>query len=467
MPPSSNIVIPTAKTEYHPAQLMNIKESTPEGNADVVSHLLGQAGATNEQVTEHCVLVHGDLATIERLAAACFSRGPERTETNRMQFIVPIPGLFHFQMAATDALHRIYIAPPKCHTDSTSLLNHVGILRPKEVAKIRSSPIFRQMHDVIHHDTWARTLDCWRVVVKQQYPGCESLKQYSESEEVSWADITRLSLVLATQYVANDEALMKEGKRPKRDHDIVLKNSKMWLRDAFLYLDLCHAIRYGDVGAIEELIVPWTWLFSNCNKHKYATHLTRFILTLKHVYPPSLRNAIEMHWLCNLTGRPDGNKPIDWLREVDNCYEKCIFGPAQSNRTLPLLMKRSLLISVLRGVHTMVENNFHITSRTSRHAKPDMRSSIQRLIAHLEQHGPHEYKPGRGIESDPSGKVFEVQDHLHPHTIIGRMSTLFPKRHDLQTATSLIPDEATNKEREEVIEVLDDNAKFANVTVYD
>ncbi|KAH7904696.1 hypothetical protein BJ138DRAFT_1018765, partial [Hygrophoropsis aurantiaca] len=107
--------IPVHKTEQIPFRSMKIKQSTTDGNIEVMENLLKQGGigepsgeefdAGNDvDMSEHVLLVHGDLLTKERLDSVRESRRIEDTAKNRFQYIIFVLGLFHYKMACADAL---------------------------------------------------------------------------------------------------------------------------------------------------------------------------------------------------------------------------------------------------------------------------------------------------------------------------------------------------------------------------
>ncbi|KAG1839243.1 hypothetical protein F4604DRAFT_1885308 [Suillus subluteus] len=102
--------IPLHKTEQVPCCAMNIKQSTTDGNVVVMENLLHQGGIGDPNssefdkdhdidMSEHVILVHGDLLTKERLNTVSDSRRIETTPKNRLQYVVFLPGLFHYKMA--------------------------------------------------------------------------------------------------------------------------------------------------------------------------------------------------------------------------------------------------------------------------------------------------------------------------------------------------------------------------------
>lgn len=96
------------------------------------------ATAETKDISDHVVLVHGDLSTCERVQSLQKSRGEEKTPWLRYQFVVFILGLFHLKMACADAIWKLFIFPQASRHDETSLFKQVAEIRPKETGKIGS-----------------------------------------------------------------------------------------------------------------------------------------------------------------------------------------------------------------------------------------------------------------------------------------------------------------------------------------
>ncbi|KAG1894328.1 uncharacterized protein F5891DRAFT_961711, partial [Suillus fuscotomentosus] len=107
--------IPVHKTNQIPCRAMDIKQSTTDGNVEVLDNLFRQGGIGDPRdsgfdvehdvdMSEHIMLIHGDLLTKERLDTVRNSRCIEHTPKNRFQYVIFLPGLFHYKMACTDAI---------------------------------------------------------------------------------------------------------------------------------------------------------------------------------------------------------------------------------------------------------------------------------------------------------------------------------------------------------------------------
>ncbi|KAG2134981.1 hypothetical protein BD769DRAFT_1353025, partial [Suillus cothurnatus] len=107
--------IPLHKTTQIPCRAMDIKQSTTDGNMEVLNNLFRQGGIGNPgdsgfdvkhdvDMSDHVILIHGDLLTKERLDTLCNSWRIEHTLKNRFQYVIFLPGLFHYKMACADAI---------------------------------------------------------------------------------------------------------------------------------------------------------------------------------------------------------------------------------------------------------------------------------------------------------------------------------------------------------------------------
>lgn len=297
--PESVWVIPLHKTEQVPCRAMKIKQSTTDGNIQVVDNLheqggIGEAGEKgvligwDRDMSEWVILIHGDLLTKERLDAIKASRAIEDTPKRRFQHLIFLPGLFHYKMACADAFWRTWVKPKETHSDVNSVIEHVGVLRPDETGKFATKPGFRRVHDVIHHDLWASMLDCWQLEAKLQNPAWTTLEAFAAAEP-SWDLIKKMSEIIVEKYVATTPNLSILRDRPLDQRDCRFENQILRNRDELLYVELCHAMNAGDVGRVESSFVPWSYIFKATGKYKYASQIVKFEQDLKHKYPPELR----------------------------------------------------------------------------------------------------------------------------------------------------------------------------------
>ncbi|KAJ3768643.1 hypothetical protein FB446DRAFT_650151 [Lentinula raphanica] len=310
------------KDTQYPAEAVNADEGTYDGNAQVITSLLDQTSTSADELERYVEFFHGDLGTLERIEGLRKMRWIEGSAQNRLDFLLFIPGLFHMKMAAADAYARIHVTPVANRGEKLGVNEYLNHLRPKATAEFtsKSGPSFRSMHDAIHHVVWTDILQCFAREVKTQYQ-FDTLKSFAMSEKCTWGTIVQLSELVVSKYIPDHDFPLRTLK-PDSERDLVFENLAIRNRDGLIYLGFSRAINYGDVGRIIQLFPYLIATFAAVGKHKYASHMTRFLTDLKRRYPPALRNAILSNWLFNKKGTPDGFRPFDWLQELNNLYTK-------------------------------------------------------------------------------------------------------------------------------------------------
>ncbi|KIJ58558.1 hypothetical protein HYDPIDRAFT_73632, partial [Hydnomerulius pinastri MD-312] len=242
-----------------------------------------------------------DLGTGERLQSAQLRRSIESTPWNRFQHVIFVPGLFHLKMACADAIWRCFLHPLAAREDETSLMRDVTYLRPKETGVYCSKPGFRRMHQLIGHAGTCRRLDCWRAHLHSKNSKYTDLGTFADSKP-SLDELRSLADELAQNYVATHR-LHRMRRRPAKERDLQFENALLLNKYFLLYEELSYAMNCGDIGRVETCIVSWIPILKAVGKHKYATHMTNFLLNVHFVYPSGLKRAVRYHMLVNPTGK--------------------------------------------------------------------------------------------------------------------------------------------------------------------
>jgi len=291
--------IPIRKMRHAPARAMDINQSRVSGNIQAISALLTQGGVGDPEdnapegsdvvdVSPYVVLIHGDLGTAERVVSLLECRSLEGTPWRRFQYVVFVLGLFHLKMACADALWRIFIEPRSAWEDPNGLMHLIAIHRPRETGLIGSHPGFRRMHDVIVQEGIAFRLDAWRVEAQKRDPLFSTLEAFAASSP-SLELLKEMAHVLAIEYVKTDEAVARMQQNPETTRDQQHENILLLQHYFLLYEEISFAMNEGDIGRVETLFPPWICLFKATGKHKYATHMVKFLTDIHFMYPPGLR----------------------------------------------------------------------------------------------------------------------------------------------------------------------------------
>ncbi|KDQ12458.1 hypothetical protein BOTBODRAFT_56741 [Botryobasidium botryosum FD-172 SS1] len=294
-----------------------------------------------------------------------------------------MPGFFHIKMACAEAIWKIFIEAtkpgPGGSSHKHSIFTLCALLRPKEIAKIGSNPGFRMQHTLINHVLAASILLCWTNEVRARY-GYGTLEEWAKHSP-TYDDFVDISEEIVKSHVAP-----QAFHPPTEDEgaDMVRDTMKVWNWDALLYTMTSHAANTGDVGRVEQLLLLWIYIWKGVGKHKYAKHITDFLLNLNEGWPPRLSRAIRLNWLVNPTGKPDGFRGVDWVLEWNNLRHKRTHSGQGPNQTIRYIIKQSPLVEVFQNTHKVIEVGFALTSRTLKHPPPVMKKTLEHVRSYME-----------------------------------------------------------------------------------
>lgn len=297
--PDTVEAIPLSKLEYTPLRTMDLNQSTVSGNIEAIQNMFTQAGLRSSSdsraaaddvvdLKDFAIIVNGDLGTYERVLSALRRRSVEDTEHDRLQSVVFAIGLFHFKMAAADAIWRIHVSPDKARIDDTSFMKIIAKLRPKDSSRLVANAKFRQQHELIAHVSSVLQLDAWRVEVHKR-TGLKSLEEWAERKP-SLTEVEAVAEALVRDYVEGEGLDLFEMEcASTATRDLARHNIMRLQHHLLLYVELCYAMNMGDIGRVESLFAPWIQIFRATGKHKYGNHTLRFLHALYFIYPDGLR----------------------------------------------------------------------------------------------------------------------------------------------------------------------------------
>jgi hypothetical protein len=130
-------------------------------------------------------------------------------------------------------------------------------------------------------------LDCRHVEAELRNSCWSSLKSFLEAGP-SWKTIVNISETIVEKYIASMPTLADMQTKTNSKRDKILENQTLHNHDGYLYLDMRHAMKTRDIGHVEMLSLPWIYIFKAIGKHKYASHLARFLKQLLKIFPKEL-----------------------------------------------------------------------------------------------------------------------------------------------------------------------------------
>ncbi|CDO75293.1 hypothetical protein BN946_scf184654.g1 [Trametes cinnabarina] len=191
-------------------------------------------------------------------------------------------------MAAADAIWRILITPDDARVDHAGFMKIIGQLRPDDSLRLVSNAKFRERHDLIRHVLILLLLDAWRVEVHKRL-GFATLDEWAASKP-GLEEVEDVAQAVIQEYVEGEGAdVWADQEKSAGQRDKVKENTSRVLNYLLLYEELSYAMNAGDIGRVETVLAPWVCIFRAVGKHKYATHMLRFVHALHLVHPPGLR----------------------------------------------------------------------------------------------------------------------------------------------------------------------------------
>ncbi|KAF8983859.1 hypothetical protein BDQ17DRAFT_1261032, partial [Cyathus striatus] len=331
------------------------------------------------------VIVFGDLLTGQHVRSILESRSEESTSWFRMQFIIFVIGLFHFKMACTDAIWKIFIYPLSSNkNDQNSLMTYIEQIHPRETVKIESKPGFHQMHEVIQHVGIASRIDAWRTEVTKMYPVVKNLEDFALMNP-TWEDLQSIAKKLCINYVASGnptEPTSLSGL--PNDEDQQLQNMRVMQQYFLLYEETTYALNHGDIGHVETCFMPWMFIFLGCGKVKYAAELRQYLENVHFHYSKGLRFAKHNNLYIKVC-----KTIIAYVSLTLNSLSKltwqyyCIYGGKFSNHQKQQILSESPLIEVYKNTQFQFEKMFCLEHKTNRHSPPDMMMTFSKLAKYM------------------------------------------------------------------------------------
>ncbi|KAG2064072.1 hypothetical protein BDR04DRAFT_1122825 [Suillus decipiens] len=161
--------------------------------------------------------------------------------------------------------------------------------------------------------------------------GHASLEAFAASEP-TLDELKAIANKIALKYVVTHKLFQMRCKSQEQ-YDMQHKNALLVNKYFLLYEELSYSMNHGDIGHVETSIIAWIPILKAIGKHKYAMHMTSFLINMHFVFPAGLKHAVCYHVLVNPTGKVMRWQAVDWCVELNNLFTKMA---AQSPHTVVL-----------------------------------------------------------------------------------------------------------------------------------
>ncbi|KAI0056259.1 hypothetical protein BV25DRAFT_1872872 [Artomyces pyxidatus] len=380
---------PMYATEEHVMNTVHIEEASYEGNERLIVEWLRQLVLLSREEMERTgkrrIFVWvGDQLTVERLRGLIKYRSRDVNAFDRLDWIVPVFGWFHLEMAFANSLHKQFLGT----NSGKGLLHAITNLERKGLASVQTKgPFYHHLDEVLLHKAEAHFRACWKVV--------GSVKDLRDLRARTPEELAALAEKLVLEH-ASVRALETMAQRPKGHQDDIFRNNILWNRDMLRYVELQDAIKTGDIGRMENLLPYLLFRFAGGKNHKYAVEVLELLQGLHHEWPEELRDHIRTRgWLVNMKGHGDSFLPIDLAQEHNVKDIKVTYRSQGPNAGWDLLFKRGPAIPKIRMVRAHFEHLFPSLKRGISHTSPQKEKDVEKLEQIYTEAKVHVYKKGR------------------------------------------------------------------------
>jgi hypothetical protein len=306
---------------------VNIPEASYGDNLSLVFEWLKQLGFTStadymkigiEKVLAWC----GDQLTVDRLRGLFKFRASDSNSFQRFDWMIPVPGWFHLQMAFANSLHKQYLGTTK----GKGLRRAFGLLQRKGLQSTATKgPFHHNLEEALYHVAEAHIRLDWRVV--------GNVTNLRDLRDRSPEALRQLAEKLVNEH-ASSTALNAFARR--HGTDTAKQQTIMFNRDVLHYIVLDKAIKHGDVGFMENMLPYLVTRFAGGKNTNYTTEALELLQGVHKDWPEEVKIFLEDNcWLANMAGHPDSFIPIDQVQE-HNIKDIKVYSPSLSLKT-PLI----------------------------------------------------------------------------------------------------------------------------------
>ncbi|KAG0359965.1 hypothetical protein BGX24_005661, partial [Mortierella sp. AD032] len=164
-------------------------------------------------------------------------------------------------------------------------------------------------------------------------------------------------------------------------------SAMLFIRDMLVYIELCAAIKQGDIGRIEHVLKTITIMFQSVATKNYAVHTLRLSQEILCGWSETRKIAMLSSMLINTTGKDNSWIPSDLYQEHNNLLTKIRYAAGGSNRSWDYLDRSaSMNIRLFGDIQDMVETAFNVPHNSKYHKTVDATKDIKTIMNSLKSY---------------------------------------------------------------------------------
>ena len=280
---------------------------------------------------QHLQLIYGNQTTVTLIRRVQKERDDASLFYDRYDWLLAIPGLFHWRTHYMDMLHEVYSGSNHGTVFTTLFQNEASlgcVQGPKS--------LFHHKEEIAMQAFDARVTAAYYQHLPSGISPTEKGKvdcYIKRSGRKGFLDI--VEKIRSSLFSAREQS-QPDAKSPQlAEFDFEFSAHAKFLQQMEVYKTLTHAIKFADIGLIRRLLARCALLFHGyrkAKKTKYAfLSLYMTWLTQTSAADVELQNAILANGLVNLRGAEDSWFEVDRLNESFNLQMKTLMAPWRTN----------------------------------------------------------------------------------------------------------------------------------------
>ena len=407
------------KTKHYSLGPILANEGTVDGTYEVIDNIFTEQLAfdPSSDFEDSLYPVYGDQKTISLIQTVQKERQGSTLSYDKYDWILPIPGLFHWRTNYIDMIHDLYSGLESAPVGSTLYhnKNFMGMVQGHK------SP-FHHKEEVAMHAFNARVTALYYQLlpagIKCQYheevdlyirrSGRAGFLDVVEKIRESIFVVSEQCKSVSTPAKASGKKSGSEKSRNTQCHetpvDVEFSAHAKFLQQMEHYKTLKLAIKRADIGMIRRVIARCCILFHGSNKSKYAfLSLYMAWLTGTPAADEELQRAILANGLVNLRGAEDGWFEMDRLNEFFNLQMKILMSTRRTSSVdiATLFRNTALTASYCTDLKESIEQAFGEHTKGAHTAK-DVCDDVRNLAFQIYGSGSvNKHKKGRDSPFQP------------------------------------------------------------------
>ena len=283
-PHSSGHQLPVGKEHIacqYVLKMAHIEEASYEGNERVLSDWWRQLcrGTVSEQRKmgeDQTIIWAGDQLTVSRLRGLQKFHCEDHNSFDRLDFLVPVFGWFHAQMAIEHSIHAQYYGTPQGFglVHAFDLLKRKGLNSPSIQGNFHNS-----LREGLLHVSKARFRDLWCTIGR--------VNTLKELRDRSPRDLHSMATTIVSEH-ASSGAMHDLTAQGERCDDLLYQSVQM-ARDLLDYNLLDRALSSGDIGLLEDLLPRILFRLIGGGSKNYTIEILELLQGLHHEWPADLK----------------------------------------------------------------------------------------------------------------------------------------------------------------------------------